>query len=434
MDTKYTIEKLNDENYMIWAMKVKLVLQSKRLWGHITGEVGSSDGNEDLTQSERQAMAEIMLNIESRFLAIVLNKKTPKEVWDTLASLHKNKTVANKRELRRKLLNLKMGENQTIQEFANSICDIENRLALGGHLLSAEDKEYALLEGLPKEYELLKMMLEEDNTSSFSEKVAKLQLREAAIRTNGAKSGPSERGTALIAHGRKPNKNIQCHYCKKKGHIKSKCFFNPESQNYKPNLKQNTTNNSQETPQNQPTNQGSVQIIFIASPQDRNINEKGFLDSCASQHMCKDAKLFTSIQDSAGYSIDSAADGGSMEIQGVGTVIIQTELNGMKHNITLHDVAYMPESRTNLISIPMAQKAGLGVEFTPDSAICKVAMNGQVIMEGCSTEYQISEVKLCKLYNRRRPTLQCNRSRRQSTWHCCTNGWPTSVMIPYRRW
>ena len=113
-------------------------------------------------------------------------------------------------------------------------------MALSGYILSKEDKEYALLEGLGHEYEILKTVLQAEDTWTFEQKVSRLELREAEL--NAAMNSESldlkrtgEGGSAFITPDTRKrdsyNRHIICFYCKKKGHPKRKCFFNPESPN-----------------------------------------------------------------------------------------------------------------------------------------------------------------------------------------------------------
>ena len=96
MNTRYTIDKLTDNNYLVWATQVQLVLEAKGLWSYVEGKESSSSSNADQVHKEkRQCMAEIILNIDSKFVAAVLNKAEPKDVWETLKQMHKSKSAAS---------------------------------------------------------------------------------------------------------------------------------------------------------------------------------------------------------------------------------------------------------------------------------------------------------------------------------------------------
>ena len=37
MNTRYSIDKLHGENYLVWSTQVQLVLEAKGIWGHVDG-------------------------------------------------------------------------------------------------------------------------------------------------------------------------------------------------------------------------------------------------------------------------------------------------------------------------------------------------------------------------------------------------------------
>jgi len=144
MNTKYVIEKLTDKNYLVWATRVELVLEAKGLWRYVDGSaVTENEDREKVHREKRQCLAEMILNIDSKFVAAVMNIKDPKDVWDRLKAIHKSRSNASQLTLRRRVLNLRMDENQTVRAYVNSIYEIKNELALTGHELSDDDKKFA---------------------------------------------------------------------------------------------------------------------------------------------------------------------------------------------------------------------------------------------------------------------------------------------------
>jgi len=138
-------------------------------------------GSERVRRETRQCMAEIVLNIDTRFVAAVMSLKEPKDVWIKLKEMHKMKCAASQITLRRRIVNLRMEPEQTIRSYVNSICEIENELGMKGLELSDEDKKFALLEGLREEYSILKSILQHQQDLSFEEMVSRLESREDDI-------------------------------------------------------------------------------------------------------------------------------------------------------------------------------------------------------------------------------------------------------------
>jgi len=70
MNTKYSIEKLTDKNYLVWAVQIELILESKGLWKHVENQDSvSEEGSEKTHREKRQCLAEIIFNIDSKFVA-----------------------------------------------------------------------------------------------------------------------------------------------------------------------------------------------------------------------------------------------------------------------------------------------------------------------------------------------------------------------------
>ena len=165
MNTKYSIEKLNGSNYLVWSAEIRLVLEAKGLWSYVDGtaiQPTNTAERETHAKNERQAMAEMLLNVEVRYVVSVLRKESEKELRDTLQSMNKSQAAASQNTLRRSLLSLKKQDTESIQEYTNAIFGIENELAQSGYTLTDFDKIYALLEGLPSSYDTISIIIREN--------------------------------------------------------------------------------------------------------------------------------------------------------------------------------------------------------------------------------------------------------------------------------
>ena len=120
----------------------------------------TADELEKYSERERMAIAEIMLNIEPTQFSSVAILETPKAVWDSLKTRHRSHCKDSQAELRRKLLWMKKRDGQSLQEFVSNICDMENKTALKNYIMSKENKIFAILEGLPPEYDVINTVLE----------------------------------------------------------------------------------------------------------------------------------------------------------------------------------------------------------------------------------------------------------------------------------
>ena len=355
MNTRYIIDKLNGENYLVGATQVQLILEAKRIWGHVDGttkieDTATNEQRKAHDKESRQAMAEIILNIEPHHAVAVISKKSPKGVWDTLRQMNQSRAVATQRTLRRKLLSLSKHDSQTVQEYANSIISIENELAASGHQISDFDIICALLEGLSESYDTIRTILREKEGLNFPQLVAKLEMREEELKYSKASSKNPNGETvpkAFISGKKGHFVKLRCDLCKKKGHKKKDCFFNPESRRYKPHLKKPRHLEEKES-ENGSSSQVHIAFMTNCSVQkppetDEDISTKWFMDSCATQHMCKQLSYFKTISKcESTRGIDTAGIDSELESNYIGTIEILCTIDKRETLVTLKNVAYVP--------------------------------------------------------------------------------------------
>ena len=403
MNTRYQIEKLNGSNYLVWAKSVELVLRSKKLWGYVEGKkmlapTANDDEKESFEQENQQALAEILLNIEPRYAVSVIAKASPMEAWDTLSKMNKSQAKATQATLRRKLLSTRKEDSQSIQQFGNSITKIENELASSGYTVSSFDKCFALLEGLPASYDTIRTVLREKEDVSFEEMVGKLEAREEELKQKGtvgtqnASEGEKVQALTTSSGGVKQRKGKKgrCHFCKKKGHYKA------DSNNYKPHLAKEHTRNRNGADS---SSSNEVHIALLSSSSGGKIREstpfsgKWIIDSGATQHMCNDASLFSHMSTISSRNIATGSSSTSLQYDRVGTVVLRVQTSGVTNVLNISNVAYVPRLRTNLLSVPRLQTAGLRVEFPSGSSSVYVMQGTKKIIEGVCGDEMIPEVK-----------------------------------------
>lgn len=215
---KFAIAKLNRDNYLVWACQIEALLQARALWHHVcddeefgqTGSENETEGTE--TAATRQSIAKekctaraaIICTIEPEFIPMVAGEKDPRKVWQKLARANKSKCVASVHTLRKRLLNIKMGHGTTIREFVNEICKIERQLAFAGTSVDEADKKYALLNGLRKEFEIKKTILQENYDINFEKMVSSLEIVEDEIASSGHRNHSAlSSGSSFVIGGQK---------------------------------------------------------------------------------------------------------------------------------------------------------------------------------------------------------------------------------------
>ena len=145
---------------------MEAVLTAKNLWSYIHTPTSFVEEKEELNQMH-QCKAIILCSIEAQFIHIIAGKAGPKEMWETLLQAQKSKCTAKKHTLRRKLNTLKMKHNESIRDYANSICTLVKGLSLASYTLSEEDKIFALVNGLRNKFEIKKTILQDKREYMF---------------------------------------------------------------------------------------------------------------------------------------------------------------------------------------------------------------------------------------------------------------------------
>ena len=145
---------------------------------------------------------------------------------------------------------------------------------------------------------------------------------------------------------------------------------------------------------------------FTASAFSTNTRRAGIwcLDSGASTHMCYDKKKFNNIDSSEKTKVYTAADD-SVISQGQGEININIKTPNEPKNIKLQQAMYVPEFKSNLLSVSSSTSNGYTVVFQENhavvrrkdgSAVMKATMeNGLYIIK----EHQIQSAMISKQCN-----------------------------------
>lgn len=129
-----------------------------------------------------------------------------------------------------------------------------------------------------------------------------------------------------------------------------------------------------------------------------NNNLNWIIDSGASIHMCNDKSLFRNFVESFGNNV-RVANGNQIPIKGYGNIILPLHSSSQDMSLELHDVAFVPNLDTNLISVRCLSKLYPKVHFTE---------------RGCFVEYnskleQIGTVYDCQYFlNKYSSTIGAN--------------------------
>lgn len=403
-----SIEKLNKENYDTWKLHMEAILIKNDLWEYVDGTCNKPQAAAEIPTWEKKdnkARADIILAVSSSELCHIKRCKTSREVWKTLEEVYRSKGPARKAILLKQLLFNKMSDDGSMQEHLNNFFNCVDKLKEIEIQVADDILSILLLYSIPSAYENFRCAIESRDSLPTPEVLKVKLLEEATSRQNSIVS-QSEQEALQIQHGNnkwngkknqrimesqkhgpgKPDKNkgkwnkindkeiklnkskgIECFYCHKLGHRAAQCL-----------KKKNDIQKAQLTHHEEANSDAEALVVYTDNQEEiltTNFNfntnfessDRWCLDSGATSHMCCDKNSFVSLNP-VQKQVVKLANNESADIKGKGTVIINTLINDKINKIRLEDTLYVPDLKTNLISVSKCTAREKKIIFNHKSA------------------------------------------------------------------
>lgn len=227
MDSKTTIELLNDTNWDTWSFIMEQYLTVNDLWDIVNGdrtEPSETEKKADFLKKQKSARARIAIHVSTSQLAAVRTETDPKKIWDELRRLNRPRGFGTRMVLRRRLANMKWESHVPMATWIMSVRDVARQIKDLDGDVSEEDIIVILTKSLPESYTPLIVQLDnmEDKERTLSHVITRLIGEEC--RQSGEK--PEEDTPIALAAARKPRRDrseITCFGCGVKGHYRSEC-------------------------------------------------------------------------------------------------------------------------------------------------------------------------------------------------------------------
>jgi len=397
------IELLNGENYETWRIHVEAILIKGDNWSYVNGKKtkpapDATNANrakeiEDWEASDLKAKSEIILCIGPSELKEIKSCTTSKDVWDKLEGIYRSKGPARKATYLKQLTLQKMIEGDDVRKHLKDFFDAKDKLNDMGVVINEELLAIMLLYSLPQSYDNFRCAMESRDTLPSSESLKTKIMEENDSRKNG-NGGDKDNNLGMVArthqkkmrtdwNKKKEQKNgntepfmYKCHTCGRIGHKARDCLqyrFNKKKNENKVGLYAGEEENDEDEDESESDDEEAKVISLNEKPKDED-GEKWCLDSGCSSHMCKEKEKFTKMEDYKNGKLKLASNM-STDIEAKGKVEVNTEDLSLELNKTL----YVPDLRTNLMSVSKITDKGYSVIFNQNEG---TVIDGRITYEG----------------------------------------------------
>lgn len=289
---------------------------------------------------DRKAKSDLILSISPSELKQIKGCETSKGVWDKLESIYASKGPARKATLLKSLMLNKMPEGGDVKDHLNDLFDAVDKLQSMNVEINGDMLAIIILYSLPDSYDTFKCAIESRDDLPDAETLKIKIIEESEARKR--KTPDSGSGALFVKQqnqqpqfpknkSSKDNKNssskrIKCNYCKKLGHKAANCY-----------AKKNTEQKAGH----------ATEMALLANK--KNKSRGWCVDSGCTSHLCGDKELFVDTKNvSSGLKL---ANRTTAKVEAMGDIRITASVDKEEKSIRLRDTLYVPDLRTNLLSV-----------------------------------------------------------------------------------
>lgn len=222
---------------------MKMLLLGRGVWHVVISTDPSSD--KDFIKNNNIALAEIILHTNSQLQLLLSNYDSAKEAWDKLVEMFDKRDKFIRNQLERDLRILKMSVNETAFDHISKLETLYQQLVSNGKSIDDEDRAIILLlsiEHIPRFHSICSTLRLQAklNYSDTKDLILEQENRDSSKKDIRVK----EESTALINRQSNYNPRPFCQFCKRLGHVESKCYKKMGHGKYSSNNIGFRTNNS----------------------------------------------------------------------------------------------------------------------------------------------------------------------------------------------
>lgn len=356
----FPFEKLRGrENFDNWRRNAKSYLVLKSCWKITQNGLSEGSSEKDHDSNER-ALAEITLMVEPCNFSHIASAVTAKDAWDSLMAAYEDSGLTRKVELLKKLVQLKLEQFQSVQDYVNDMVMTAIKLRNAGLDVGDELVASLLLAGLPNEYQSLVMAVENSRAKLTVDSVKSLLLQDVKFDCNKESTD-----NALYSKNFQQKRNVKnsnrkrfrCYNCGQEGHVRKECRKSTQTMKVNENEGKNKTA------------MFSNSLLANSCLHSQSGESVWYIDSGATSHMTNDQKLLSKLR-TAEHNEVILANRERVPVNSVGEVNLVLKVNRQKIETNIRNVEYVPSLCANLLSVRQITKQNKKVVF--EGNVCKV--------------------------------------------------------------
>lgn len=180
-----------------------MALVKEKLWKIVSGaerEPEMEEGREAFQDRRDRAVAILVLSIHPSLLYIIGEPTDPKVVWEALEAQFQRKSWVNRLELERRLFELKMVNDGSMQTHVKEMTELLDETALVVGPVDQDSRVVHLLASLPRKYDVLVTALEAGaEVPKWAVAVERLLHEERKLKSRAAEKTSAQEEEALAA-------------------------------------------------------------------------------------------------------------------------------------------------------------------------------------------------------------------------------------------